>query len=431
MVEADISAVGLAVQMAQLHHDGVSAEEIQSSLQNLCRAQGMDEPTAQGRVQEAFHVWNTMSAALQRPSLNTTPQTTMEEREVGNPLSAEPTATNPAANPNEQPPAWLTTLLAAIKPTNAAQAAPKRRRQPDPDMFDGTRKQYPVFYQQLTAKVENDKDDFESDKKACDYAFARLKGTAATLTLPYMNQMRTSGSWSFDQLLRFFDQMFGDPHKEERARDKLWSMSQGKKNICSYVIEFQEQLLLSNSNLDEDTKMMIFRKGLGYKLQDKLIGLKSRDLEELQDKVIEIADQLYRMDLHTRGSYGRSQRPQHGENKTKHRSPSPVLEDTMEGVEYTGRSGKPRRLSNSEYDRLRSEGRCFNCKRRGHVSAVCTEDRGLTKKESNRRTAVLKASSSKTKEQKKSRKAQKEELSSEEESSRVDTLEEDSDLGKD
>jgi hypothetical protein len=41
----------------------------------------------------------------------------------------------------------------------------------------------------------------------------------------------------------------------------------------------------------------------------------------------------------------------------------------------------------------------------GHVSAACTEDEDLTKKERNRRTAVLKASSSKTKERKKSRKA--------------------------
>jgi hypothetical protein len=104
----------------------------------------------------------------------------------------------------------------------------------------------------------------------------------------------------------------------------------------------------------------------------------------------------------------------------------------MEGVEYTGRSGKPRRLSNSEYDRLRREGRCFNCKRRGNVSAACAEDDGSAqKKERNKKTAVLKASSSKAKERRKSRKAPKEELDSEEESSGVDTLEEDSDLGKD
>ncbi|KAL7772972.1 hypothetical protein CFE70_002985 [Pyrenophora teres f. teres 0-1] len=180
MAAADASAVGLAVQITQLHHDGVSNDEIQGSLQNLCRAQGMDEPTTQARVQEAFHIWSTMSTALQRtsPSNVPTPQ--------GNEDPA-PAATNTTVNPNEQPPAWLATLLAAIQPTNTVNTAAKRRRQPDPDMFDGTRKQYQVFYQQLTAKVENDKNDFENDKMACDYAFARLKGTAATLTLPYMN----------------------------------------------------------------------------------------------------------------------------------------------------------------------------------------------------------------------------------------------------
>ncbi|EFQ91926.1 hypothetical protein PTT_11102 [Pyrenophora teres f. teres 0-1] len=47
-------------------------------------------------------------------------------------------------------------------------------------------------------------------------------------------------------------------------------MSQESKNIRSYVIEFQEQLLLSNSSLDKNTKIIIFKKGLAYKLQDKL-----------------------------------------------------------------------------------------------------------------------------------------------------------------
>jgi hypothetical protein len=87
----------------------------------------MDEPTAQGRVQEAFHIWNTISTALQRPSLSTstTPQTTQtltseEEMDVGNPPPSATTATNTTVNLNEQPLASLATLLAAIQPTNAA-----------------------------------------------------------------------------------------------------------------------------------------------------------------------------------------------------------------------------------------------------------------------------------------------------------------------
>jgi len=109
MAAADTSAVGLAVQIAQLHHDGVSAKEIQGSLQSLCMAQGLDDPTAQVRVQEAFHIWTTMSSALRTTGLgeSTAPSTTE------NPVSER-------MNSTEQPPAWLATLLAAIQPTNAA-----------------------------------------------------------------------------------------------------------------------------------------------------------------------------------------------------------------------------------------------------------------------------------------------------------------------
>jgi hypothetical protein len=100
-------------------------------------------------------------------------------------------------------------------------------------MFDGTRKQYQVFSQQLCAKVENDKEDFESDKRVCDYAFARLKGTAATLTLPYMNLMRTSSSWDFDQLLSFFDQIFGDFYKKERVQDNFGLCHRTKRTLAA------------------------------------------------------------------------------------------------------------------------------------------------------------------------------------------------------
>jgi hypothetical protein len=120
MAEADISAVGLAVQIAQLHYDGVSAEEIQSSPQNLCRAQGMDKLAAQARVQEASHIWSAISTVLQRPKLSTTstPQTTRNYVPVEGETNDPPLSVPRLAN--EQPLAWLATLLAAIQPTNAA-----------------------------------------------------------------------------------------------------------------------------------------------------------------------------------------------------------------------------------------------------------------------------------------------------------------------
>jgi hypothetical protein len=100
--------------------------------------------------------------------------------------------------------------------------------------------------------------------------------------------------------------------------------------------------------------------------------------------------------------------------------------DAIEGVEYTGRSRKPRRLNSSKYDRLRREGRCFNCKRRGHVFTACLEDKELSKKA----VGVARATSSGTKEKRKIRKARKEESSSKEELGGIETLDKDSDSGK-
>jgi hypothetical protein len=78
---------------------------------------------------------------------------------------------------------------------------------------------------------------------------------------------------------------------------------------------------------------------------------------------------------------------------------------------------------------LRRERRYFNCKRRGHVSTTYLEDKELSKK-TKKTVGVASATSSGTKKKKKIRKARKEESSSEEELGRIETLDEDSDLGK-
>jgi hypothetical protein len=78
---------------------------------------------------------------------------------------------------------------------------------------------------------------------------------------------------------------------------------------------------------------------------------------------------------------------------------------------------------------LRREGRCFNCKRKGHISTTCLENEELSK-QTKKTVGVAKATSVGKKEKKKVRKARKEETSSEEESSGIETLDEDSDSGK-
>jgi len=94
--------------------------------------------------------------------------------------------------------------------------------------------------------------------------------------------------------------MFGDLHQLERARDKLFLIKQGKKNIRTFIVEFNKLLLLSSSSLDKDTKIIMFRRSLDIKLQDKLISTKYTKLDNLTSATIDIADQLYRVKLNSR-----------------------------------------------------------------------------------------------------------------------------------
>jgi len=203
--------------------------------------------------------------------------------------------------------------------------------------------------------------------------------------------------WDWKDMMTFFKNMFGDPHQSERARDKLFSIKQGKKNIRTFVMEFNELLLLSSSSLDEDTKITMFRRSLDIKLQDKLIGTKYTKLDDLTSATIDIADQLYRMKLNSREVEEKSSVSKPTKPKQSLSSP-PTLSDPkdnqMEGVEYTGRS------NSSIIDKLKKEGRCFKCHKTGHLFANCQS------------VAVSKATA---KDSKKSKK-EKQPLSSEEDS---------------
>lgn len=376
-----LSATTLAVQIAKLHRDGASQEDINRTIISLCAAGGMSEQDAELRWIEANDIWSAMSTAMggltpsiQTPSGTTTPMV----------MPANPPLASITPLPESVPPAWLATLLSAL-PT--MQKKSSRKRLPDPEMFDGNRDKFPVFYQQLTAKIENDKEDFENNKMACDYAFGRLKGQAASLTLPYMTVNRKNQTWDFNEMLVFMKNMFGDPHAEERAQDKLMSIRQGNQNIRNYVMEFHKQLLLANTAMNENMKMTIFRTGLSPRVQKELVGLKFKDLDELQDRATQVADDLFRIDLHF---YGRSSKGQY-KRKEVERSGSDYQQslslregNEMEGIEYTGYTRDQYRshyLSNEEYNHRRSERLCYKCGRPDHIARECywNRDQGRNK----------------------------------------------------
>ena len=240
-------------------------------------------------------------------------------------------------------------------------------------MFNGTYSKFAVFKQQLTAKVEYNKEDFKNNKIAVDYAYSQIKDLGATLVLPYIRILKASRKYDFNAFLHFLKAMFGDQHEEERARDRLILIKQGQKSIRTYVIDFNEQLLLSKGGLNEGMKITIFRKGLSAKLQDKLIGTDCSDIDDLQSQAIKISDQLYQMELSTGRLSGNNKS---GTDKKiwtfakKSKGKQEDSEDEMEDIVFTGKTYSFQ-MSQDTYKELRREGRCFGCKRKGHIASAC------------------------------------------------------------
>ena len=355
----------------------------------------MSEDDALGRATESYSFFEQMLSVFgtigNTPNKDTSTgkqnkDTTMEEDSLPSKETEAPVSQSSSsiAAQQSEPPPWLATLLSHLSPTIQATAnSHKRQRLPDPDMFDGTRSKFAVFEQQLTAKVENDKEDFENDKIAVDYAYSRMKGSGAALVLPYIRTSKASGKYNFDAFLHFLKAMFGDQHEEERARDRLMSMKQGQKSIRTYVMDFNEQLLLSKGGLNEGMKITIFRKGLSVKLQDKLISIDCIDIDNLQSQAIKISDQLYRMELSTGRLSGNNKS---GTDKKiwtfakKSKGKQEDSEDEMEDIVFTGKTHSFQ-MSQDTYKELRREGRCFGCKRKGHMASACPR---LTNKSSKR-----------------------------------------------
>ena len=286
---------------------------------------------------------------------------------------ATPAESTPVASQMDEaaPPPWLATLLAAMAPKEK----PRRRRLPDPEHFDGDKKKFPNWIYNMKSKLVHDKEDFDNERKACDYVFSRVKGTAATLIKPYLKNMENKSEWNTDNLVRFMETMFGDPHAAERARDKLMNLMQGKRSLRTYAMEFQELVFEAETSVDESLKMTIFRKGLSLGIQKQLAGRLYNNTDELMNAALAIADDLYRINLYS--GKGRGGPPYKGSSYRRRNSTPPSDSDGMDGVEYTGKSSTRDQRRNRDRHSpnttrwLRDEKRCYNCKEKGHYASAC------------------------------------------------------------
>lgn len=355
----------LAVRVMRMKKTGTSEEEVNEDLRTLITN---DNTVPEVSKMELFNsvlqeVENLFDSVRSAPSAMDTSETEDEDTPP-----SQPTPVITPRNHDQEPPAWLAPLLLAI---GQHQPRSSKKKFLDPDTFDGSQKKYPVFKQQLKAKFDADPEDFQTPKKVYDYTLMRTTGSAARIMLSFIEDTNKSNTHSMERFWEFLDSEFLDPHIVHKARDRLITITQGRRSVRDYNADFREQLLLSGANLDSEYQIALFRRGLNPKLQELLAPYEPSTYSDLVAKAIKTSDELYRASVLSKGKGGHWF-PSSSRTTTRPSSSDPEPMDWQPTTANQGASQKRAKWVSVEERQRRKDNRlCIQCGGGDHFVRSC------------------------------------------------------------
>ena len=150
--------------------------------------------------------------------------------------------------------------LQPASPTNLSQRAPtplqdplsqqalpaqvkKKMTLPDPPRFDGTRKKFRTWKQEIESKLETDGPAIGSKRDQFSYIFARLAEGPQAMSAAYFDHHKRNGTTEPTEFLQYLSSCFADPNLTQKALDKLGSITQGDKEpFASFLPKFEKEL---------------------------------------------------------------------------------------------------------------------------------------------------------------------------------------------
>lgn len=208
-----------------------------------------------GQLQEMEQKYFEALKAKDRAILLATPA-------VHTPLSApssEPLAENPAALATRTPPPATTT------PSEGSRLS---ERLPDPDKFEGDRKDLRRFISQIHEKMNVNRDRFPTPQSRMTYVTNRLKGQPYAQILPYI-QKGICQLPDYEDILSILDRAFGDPNRVNNARNDLFRLRQTHKDFGTFFAEFQRLAL--EGEMSEDALPTLLEQAISRELRSMLM----------------------------------------------------------------------------------------------------------------------------------------------------------------
>jgi hypothetical protein len=181
-----------------------------------------------------------------------------------------------------QHPSPISTTQQTPLPSVAPPASPavppsqvkKKPTLPDPPRFDGVRRKFRAWKQEMESKLETDGSTIGSERDQFAYVFARLGDSPQAMVSAFYSFHRESGTGTTKEFLRYLSSCYEDPNIAQRALDRLNSLTQGDKEpFASFLPKFEKEMAdAGGANWAPAVKISYLKKALNHEMRRELRG---------------------------------------------------------------------------------------------------------------------------------------------------------------
>jgi hypothetical protein len=186
---------------------------------------------------------------LTAPTVNTPLSTPIPELLAEKPVAAVP----------RTPP------FTAATPSEASRLS---ERLPDPEKFEGDRKDLRRFVSQIHEKMNVNRDRYPTPQSRMTYVTNRLRGPPYAQILPYIKEGICQLP-DYKDILDLLDRAFGDQNRVNNARNDLFRLRQTNKDFSTFFAEFQRLAL--EGEMSQDALPTLLEQAISRELRSMLV----------------------------------------------------------------------------------------------------------------------------------------------------------------
>ncbi|ETW76232.1 hypothetical protein HETIRDRAFT_329954 [Heterobasidion irregulare TC 32-1] len=256
-----------------------------------------------------------------------------------------------------------------------------------PTPFDGNRKRTEQFLHEIDLMILARKHDFPDEFTKIAYALSYMKGGSAGIWARNFTKARnTNDDWNhytwkpatdMTSVRQKISTDFEEFDKTADARDKLARINQGKESFNTYLQLFEQ--IAELAGVDLETKKTHFLRGLKWELArgiyqdpaaqatwDELVA-KAKRHETMRIEEMRARDlRQGKYQVFTPTNYYSNFAP-----TPRHERESQYAPMDVDAAELEVDAIRFKKLTPEERNRLYKEGKCFYCKKTGHMARGC------------------------------------------------------------